>query len=117
MERAIGFTSLMISAYMGHALCVKELIAREAKMFERTGSATALWYAAYCGHLDCVELLAPLEANLKRREGNTIGMYACSYACSVSNGEAKQEVLAELRKHMITNNIETIMSPGPYHHN
>lgn len=117
VERAIGFTSLMISAYMGHALCVKELIAREAKMFERTGSATALWYAAYCGHLDCVELLAPLEANLKRREGNTIGMYACSYACSVSNGEAKQEVLAELRKHMITNNIETIMSPGPYHHN
>ena len=113
VERAIGFTSLMISAYMGHAHCVKELIAREAKMFERTGSATALWYAAYCGHLDCVELLAPLEANLKRREGNTIGMYACSYACSVSNGEAKQDVLAELRKHMTANNIDAIASPGP----
>lgn len=112
-ERAIGFTSLMISAYMGHALCVKELLAREAKMFERTGSATALWYAAYCGHLDCVELLAPLEANLKRREGNTIGMYACSYACSVSNGEVKSDVLAELRKHMSTTTIDTVMSPGP----
>lgn len=99
-ERAIGFTALHIASYMGHAACVRELLETEAKQFEHSGSATALWYAAYCGHLECVQLLAPLEANLRRREGNTVGAYACAYACSIGNGERKDEVITVIRSAM-----------------
>ncbi|TNJ29778.1 Kinase, NEK [Giardia muris] len=99
-ERAIGFTALHIASYMGHAACVRELLETEAKQFEHSGSATALWYAAYCGHLECVQLLAPFEANLRRREGNTVGAYACAYACSIGNGERKDEVITAIRSAM-----------------